>query len=184
MSSGRSVAEVLCGAMRLFFGPNGSETELGLTMEGSVMRIETEHADITTEEYGIAPIKRVHRGERIQVDAILKQADNAQLLIAVLGSTQSTGPTVRQWRFGAQAGNDLSGSSFADRLRLAPITNANAATDESDSFIFHIAVPEPLPIEMRFQNEEARLVGIRFHVLIDDSKSDGNLLGQWKEDSA
>lgn len=185
MASGSNITDIECGAMRLFWGPSGSETELGLTVDGSVFRVETEHAEILTEEFGIAPVKRIHRGERVQVDVILKQFDNDQLMIALRGSTQTAGPTVRQWKFGTQAGLDLTPPSAGDwRLRLAPITNASADTDESDSLIVHIAVPEPLPIESRFQNEEAALVGIRFHALVDETKSDGNLLGQWKENAA
>lgn len=184
MSSGRNIQEIECGAMRLFYGPSGSEVELGFTEEGSVLRIEQEDAEIRTEEEGIAPVKRIFRGQRVQVDVILKQFDNAQLEIVVFGSQSGVGPTIFQWQFGKQAGDDMAPAAPGDRrLRLAPITNASADTDETDSIIIHIAIPEPLPIEARFVNEEAAMVGIRFHALVDDSQADGNRLGEWKQDS-
>lgn len=184
MSSGRNISEIECGAMRVFYGPSGSEVELGLTEDGSVLRIEQEDAEILTEEYGISPVKRVFRGQRAQVDLILKQFDNAQLEAVVFGSQSSAGPTVQQWQFGKQPGDDMGPASPGDnRLRLAPITNASADTDESDSIIIHIAIAEPAPMESRFVNEEAAMIGVRFHALIDESQADGNLLGEWKQDA-
>lgn len=185
MSSGINRDEVLAGAHRVLFTPSGgSEIELGVTTEGWVLRFEKGTFLINTEEDGDAPIDGVDLGELVTARGILRQFDNAQLLIAVPGSVESTGPTVKQWSFGRQAGQQWTKTTGrTGKLRFHPITNVMIA-DESDDIIFHKAAVLGEPIEIPLRNRAVREIAIAFVALVDDAQSDGERLGEWKVDAA
>ncbi len=181
MSSGINRSEIRAGAHRVLFTPSGgSETELGLTTEGFIVRIERGTFLIQTEEDGDAPSDLIELGELVTARGILRQFDNTQLLIAVPGSTESAGPTIKAWQFGKQPGSQATlTTGRTGRLRLHPITNPTLS-DESDDIIFHKAAVLGEPIEIPLRNRAVREVAIAFVALVDDTKSDGNRLGRWK----
>ena len=175
MSAGLNTSEIRVGGRRVFFGPAGSETELGHTDEGSVLIIEQDQADITTEEYGVSPIKKVHNGERVRCELVMKQFDPAQLLAAIPTSTAGTGTDTASVYGGRIAGIDLSSTTYAKRLRLHPIETTNTATETSNIYI-HLAIPRPGPITARFNNREARMVAVIFDGIVDTTQTDGQRL--------
>jgi len=181
MSAGIQTSEVSVGAHRIFWGAAGSETELGLTAEGSIVRIGQEQVPVKTEEYGTGengtPVKKIHGGETMVAELILAQWSPAQLLIAIPGSVAGTGTDTASVYIGKQAGTDLSGTTYARRLRLHPITQTNTATETNDVYI-HLAIPKPLPIEARFNNREAKMIGVSFEGIVDTTQSDGSRLGR------
>lgn len=175
MASGRQTTEVKVGARRVFWGPAASETELGLTEEGSVLRIEQEQTPIFTEEHA-GPVTKVLTRERVTCELILKQWDSVQLAAVIPGAVESGGTSVT---FGRVPGINLSSSTYAKRLWLHPLETTDT-TDQAEAIFIHLAIPQPQPIEARFTNEEATLIGVVFEGIVDTSQSDGALLGQIK----
>lgn len=179
MSAGIQTSEVRCGAMRIFVGPSASETELGATDEGTVIRISQLQQEIPIEEYGSAtPVTVVHDGDRVEAEFVLKQWDPAQMVAIFPGAVNTNSAKVR---IGRQAGIDLSGTAYAKRWRFHPITTTNTGTaNQGDNIIIHKGLPRPA-IEARFNNREARLLGCTVVALVDTSQSDGQrliLIGQ------
>lgn len=180
MSSGLNRSEIRAGAHRVLFDPGTGEIELGVTTEGFVIRIEKGTFTITTEEDGDAAVDGVDLGELVTARGILRQFDNSQLLIAVPGSTESAGPTIKAWQVGRQAGQQWTKTTGrTGRLRFHPITNATLS-DESDDIIFHIAAVIGEPIEIPLRNRAVREVAIAFVALVDATKPDGERLFRWK----
>lgn len=182
MSSGINRSEIRAGAHRVLWDPGGAgEIELGVTTEGWVIRIEKGQFEILTEEDGDAPVDGVYLGMRVTARGILRQFDNAQLLIALPESTESAGPTIKALQFGKQAGQQWTKvSSLTGRLRFHPITTT-LLSDESDDIIFHKAVVLGEPIEVGLRNRAVREIALAFLALVDDTKADGNRLGFWKK---
>lgn len=185
MSDGIQISEIRAGAHRVLWNQGGGgELELGVTTEGFVIRIEKGQFEILTEEHGDAPVDAVYLGERVTARGILRQFDNFQLLIAVPGSTESSGPTIKSWLFGRQAGQQVGlTTSLFGRLRFHPITQTVLA-NEDDDIIFHKAMVLGEPIEIGLRNRGVREVAIAFLALVDDSQPDGERLGFWKKDTA
>lgn len=172
MSAGQQTSEVRAGGRRVFWGPAGSETELGLTEEGSVLVIEQSQVDLMAAEYGDTPIKKIHNGDRVRAELVLKQWDDTQLSLVIPTSVTGTGNSV--WG-GRLAGIDLSGTDYAKRLRLHPQTQTNTAT-EDDNIYLHLAIPRPAPIQARFIAREAALIAVIFDGIVDTTQTDGSRL--------
>lgn len=172
MSAGIQTGEVKCGGRRVFWGPAGSETELGLTDEGSVLVIEQFQAEIRAAEYGQGLIKKIHDGDAVRAELVLKQWDDTQLALCIPTSATGTGNSV--WG-GRIAGIDLSATDYAKRLRLHPITTTNTAT-EDDNIYIHLAIPRPAPIQARFIAREPAMIAVVFDGIIDTTQTDGQRL--------
>jgi hypothetical protein len=157
--------------MRVFWGAAGSETELGLTEEGSVLRIEQEQTAIFTEEHA-GPVTKVMTRERVTCELILKQWDAVQLAAVIPGSINTGGTKITGGRV---PGINLSGTDYAKRLWLHPLQTTDT-TDVTDAVYIHLAIPQPQPIEARFDNESAALIGVVFEGIVDTSQADGVLL--------
>ncbi len=174
MASGIQTSEINVGARRVFWGPAASETELGVTSEGSVLRISQEQIDVQTEEYGASPVTKILAGERVTCELTLLQWDSIQLSLVLPGGTQSGGTS---YKFGKQGGVNLSATTYAKRLWLHPITQTDT-TDQTEAIFIHLAIPQVAPIEARFNNEEPSAIGVIFEGIVDTSQSDGALLGE------
>ncbi len=174
MSSGIQTAEIQVGAHRVFWGPAASETELGLTTEGSVLRITQDQVEVQTEEYGVTPVTKILAGERVTCELTLMQWDPVQLAAVLPGAVNTAGTSLT---FGKQGGVNLSGTDYAKRLWLHPITQTNTTIQTVGVFI-HLAIPQAAPIEARFSNEEPAAIGVVFEGIVDTTQSDGALLGE------
>lgn len=180
-----TVSQIKLGARRVFWDTPGTELELGLTMEGTVLQIQKHGEEVYTEQYGIMPVDYVYQGEVVTVRARVREwgaiGDNSILKALLPGSTDSTGPTTKAWQFGAVPG--VLASSIAKQLRLHPMTNATT-TDYSDNVVIYLACPI-MAAEVEFANVgRGGVWDVSWLALVDTSKSDGNLLGRWKLDAA
>lgn len=173
MSAGIQTGEVSVGHMRVFWGAAAAETELGLTEEGSVLRFEQEQTEVPTEERGPVTTK-ILTGERVTCELTLVQWDSIQLSLVIPGSVQAGGTSVT---FGRAPGVNLSSTTYAKRLWLHPATQTDT-TDQSEAVFIHLAIPQPAPIEARFNNREPKAIGVIFEGIPDTTQSDGALLGQ------
>ena len=174
MSAGIQTNEISVGAHRVFWGPAAGETELGLTTEGSILRIAQEQITVQTEEYGASPVTKILGGESVVCELTLMQWDPVQMAIVLPGSVNAGGTSLT---FGKQAGVNLSGTAYAKRLWLHPITQTNTTIQIVGVFI-HLAIPQVAPIEARFNNEEPSVIGVVFEGIVDTTQTDGALLGE------
>ena len=171
---------IKCGGMRWYWDTPGSEVELGLCTEGSELVIEKGMEPVPSEQYGIAPVDFVLMGERASLTINLLEWKNEALLIALLGSTQSTGPTTRAWQFGSMPG--VLASTLAKQLRGHLVTVANQATYTTD-LVLYKAVPRWKGEPIKLGNAPS-IIPVVFECIVDTSKSDGNLLGRYRTDAA
>lgn len=180
MSAGQQPSEQRCDGRRVFWGASGSETELGHTEDGSLVVIEQEQTVLRNDEYGIAPVKKILAGEAMRAELILSQWDPAQLLAAIPGSTAGTGTDTASVYIGRLGGIDLSGTAYAKRLRLHPLSTTDTS-DETDNIYINLAIPKPAPIQARWSTRQPALIGVIFEGIVDTSAADGKVLGRIRQ---
>ena len=171
---------IRCGGMRWYWDTPGSEVELGLSVEGSALEIEKGLEPVLSEQYGIAPVDFILTGDRASLRLNLVEWKNETLLIALLGSTESTGPTTRAWQFGSVPG--VLGSTLAKQLRGHLTRVSNQATYTTD-LVLYLTVPRWVGEPIKLANT-ASIIPVVFECIVDTSKSDGNLLGRYRTDAA
>jgi hypothetical protein len=157
MSAGITLSEAKIGAGRIFWGPAGSETELGLTKQGIKVGLSVPVVDIKSDEYGEEPVGEVSAGTILTVAFDLMQFDRVQLLAAVPGSVSGTGTGANiSWNAGVRAGLDMTGTAYAKRMRWHPIQTTDTASYSGD-WIFH-KVALRAQGEVPLNNAEARTI--------------------------
>ncbi len=181
MSSAQSVSEIVGGPAKFYWGPSGSEIQLGFSENGAELTIENRWVDILTDEHGDGVVKRIGRGQVVTLEIILKQFDNAQLLIAMVGSSESTGPTRKALQYGRQAGIDGNNATYGKRARVHPMANLDA-NEADDLFIYITNVIGTF--KTRWTSGGEKQIGVLLGAVIDTSKADGNLLGRWGTDAS
>ncbi len=181
-------ANVRAGARRFIWDPSGVNLELGLTLEGSMLRVERGGEEQVSEQWGIAPFDFVYGGTKATFRGMFREwgslAVNEPLLTLLPGSTSSTGPTRRAWQFGEVAG--VSARSIAKPLimRSAKDFDATPPSNAVDDIELYLACPL-MVAEVGLDNQgRSGVWACSFLALVDTTKSDGNLLGRWKTDTA
>jgi len=172
------------GPGRIYFGPAGSETELGVTEEGLKLQIGMPVEQDKCDEFGEEPIAEYSAGTVVTCSVTLREWTLAKLLIALPGSAQGTGTgSNTSWNFGPRAGIDLSGTSYAKRLRWHP-SQTTDTTDESDDTILYKCAPRLAPgqdISLSLKKGRGlNLIGTAFR---DTSvTTESNQFGKWSTD--
>jgi hypothetical protein len=180
---------VQVGAHRFIWDEGGgSEIDLGLTFEGSVLRVEKGGEEQLSEQWGIAPYDFVFAGEKVTFRGMFREwgslADNTILETLLPFSTSSAGPTVKEWRFGSVAGQ--SARSIAKSLIMRPERNVGATppADVDEDKEIYLAVPLMLAEVLLDNGARSGVWACSFLGLVDTTKSSGNLLGRWKTNRA
>lgn len=137
MTAGIVGSEMAKGPGRIFWGPAGTETELGITEEGLDIFLSMPTSPEMADEFGDEPVKETSLGTLLTVAVTLKQWSNAQLLIALPGSIEGTGTVGASWNAGLRAGVDLSSSTYAKQLRWHPLQTTDTS-DYSDNIRIHL----------------------------------------------
>lgn len=141
--------------------------DLGHTKGGVTVTYEPEIHDITVDLYGSTPAEKVLIGQKLKAKVPLAESSIANLTVAIPESTvDGTNLT-----FGGEVG--LRMSSVAGELVLHPIAND---TDLSEDIIIYSAVVVST-LEIPFKVDAERILEIEFEGMIDETKSDGNMLG-------
>ncbi len=157
MTVGIVLGEGKIGAGRIFWGPAGSESELGMTKGGMKVGMSVPVVDIKSDEYGEEPVGEVSAGTVLTVAFDLMQFANAQLIAVVPGSTLGTGTGANtSWNAGVRAGLDMTGTAYAKRLRWHPIQTTDT-TSQAGDWIFH-KVALRVQGEVPLNNSEARVL--------------------------
>lgn len=181
MSSGLVPSEGKMGPSRIFWGPAGSETELGMTEDGFKWNIDCPVADFKCDEYGDEPVNQVQLGQIMTCAFTLLQFDNAQGLIAIPGSAAGTGTSVTGLHFGKQAGGMMNSTTYAKRLRVHPLRLSDTTDQSEDLVLYTVGLRHNGTIP--FGARAKRGLVVTGQAFRDTSKADGKQFGYYKTDA-
>lgn len=154
---------------------NGND--LGHIQGGVTITYAPEYHDVQVDKYGNSVAEKVLIGENLTVECNLAESTVTNYLIGIPASTSAGGGD--RATIGRQAGRRM--STDAKQLVIHPIENG--ATDYSDDVVIHKAIASA-DMESAFEVDGERLIPVTFQAMIDETKTDGNLLGHIGDSSA
>jgi hypothetical protein len=137
--------------------------DLGHTMGGITVSYEPEYTDIKANDFS-GVIDKVLTAEKWTITVPLAESTLANITKAI-GTASATSATLS--KVGSKTGKRL--NAVAGELFLNP-------TDGSEDVVFYKAVPVE-SVELNYEIDNERIVEVTFEALVDESKTDGNLLG-------
>lgn len=143
-------------------------TLLGHTIGGVEVTYSPEYHETSVDQYGSSLIEKWLIGERLTAKVPLAEYTLAKLNAAIPHGTVSGG----KMTIGKSAGQRS--SEEAVQLVLHPI--ANADSDRSEDVVLYKAVSTS-EIVIGHKNDGEKILEAVFDALIDESRTDGNLLG-------
>lgn len=141
--------------------------DLGHTIGGVEVTYEPEYKRVQVDRFS-GPAEMILIGEKLMAKVPLAEYTIANLGIAMPKATTGTGKVT----IGAQTGKKASTS--ARLLVLHPISNATADKSE-DIGIYKAVVTET--VVLGHNNENEKIIEVTFEGLVDEGRTDGNLLG-------
>ena len=177
-------ANIQAGARRFIWDETGVNLDLGLTLDSSTLVVERGGEEQLSEQFGIAPVDFIYAGTKATFRGVFREwgslSVNDLLLTFLPGSTQSAGPTVREWNYGETAG--ASALTIARELTLRPekLVSATPPLDKEFDIVFYKAVPLMMAEVPLDNGARSGVWSVAFLALVDTSRSSGNLLGRWK----
>lgn len=140
---------------------------IGHTIGGVEVVYSPEFHETKVDKYAGA-VERWLIGESLMAKVPMAEATLTNLKEAMTHATAGSGFV----SIGSKAGKRS--STAAELVRLHPIGNADA--DKSDDVVIYRATVTN-EITIPFKNDGEKVIEVEFTGLIDESKSDGNLLG-------
>ncbi len=160
----QDITKVKLGTCQVTF--NG--TDLGHTIGGCEATYEPMFKAINVDKYGGTDVERILIGEKLSVKIPLAETSIANLAAAMPHGTRGT----QKISVGSVAGKKQTLVGFL--LTLHPF--ANATNDKSEDFnIFKAASSEP--VMLPYKNDNERVYEVTFTALLDEGRTDGNMLG-------
>ncbi len=141
---------------------------LGYTAGGVVVSIQNDVQETMIDEYGTAPVKSHHKGTRIEVKAILSEYAYNLLSKVINGAVLSVSED--SMTIGDKGGRELTGAL----LKLHP-TLVSGVLDDVEIYKAVLIGESKLP----FKLEEATTFEVTWLAIIDESKTNGNLLARF-----
>lgn len=150
-----------------------NSVDLGHTKGGCELTLAQDTYEATVDQYGSTPVKVYDKGLRVEVKVTLSEYQ-LDILKAVLPSSTKVegagGTPVDALTFGKEAGDEIAGAA----LLLHPIDGNS--TDEDVNIYKAVPIGE---VKLPYKVDEETTYEVTFLGLIDDSKSDGNLIGKF-----
>lgn len=141
--------------------------DLGHTIGGVEVTYEPEYKDIKVDKFAAAA-EKVLIGEKMMAKVPLGEFTMANLDVAIPDGVKTAGKIT----IGANKGKRA--SSNAGLLVLHPIVNASNDRSE-DIGIYKAVVADVVVIGLK--PDEEKILEVTFHGIVDEGRSDGNLLG-------
>lgn len=142
--------------------------DLGHTIGGVIIRYAPEFHETKVDKFGNSVVEKFLIGERISAEFSLAEWTLSNLLVAIEQGTQVADDSVS---IGSNAGKRS--SAKAAHWVFHPIENAASVRDE-DVGIYKGVVSNEL--EIAYNNEGERVLPVVVDGLIDENRSDGNML--------
>ncbi len=141
-------------------------TELGHTEGDVTVNFGLQKRERLVSKYGENPVDQIHLGHKVTVTFSIAEYSlaNAQLWFPGAQVVSNT------LRFGREPGRKDSGDSV--RLTVRPLK----ATGNAEDIVLYKAVVESVD-DIGFNSEDDRIVNVTFKGLVDESRSDGDLIG-------
>lgn len=158
------ISNVKMGVCSVTFGT----TALGHTKGGVTVTYEPDIHDINVDQYGSSPAEKVLIGQKLRATVPLAETSIANLAIAIPEGEAGA----ESIKIGGNVGLRLSGE--AETLVLHPI--ANDSDDLSEDVVIYKAIVTN-SIDIPFKVDEERVVELEFEGIIDETRSDGDMLG-------
>ncbi len=148
------------------------------TDDGFEVTYTPEFADVLIDYYGETVLDKVLTKEELTASLVFAQFESAVLQEVIELHTDNTNPPVS---IGQSAGQKL--SDEARSLLIRPIANDTTVPTETDDFTIYNAVcTSPVTVPYKFK-EQAKLP-VTFMALIDTTKTVGNVLGGFGDQTA
>lgn len=150
-----------------------NSVDLGHTKGGVEITLSQDVYEATVDKYGSSPVKTFDKGLRVEVKLTLAeyQLDIMKAVINQAVKVEGSGGTpVDAVTFGKEAGSEIAGAL----LTLHPIDGTSTQEDVS----IYKAVPIG-EVKLPYKIDEETTYEVTLLGLIDESKSDGNLIGKF-----
>lgn len=141
---------------------------LGHTIGGVVVTYSPEYKEVMVDKYGSSVVEKFLVGERIKAKFSLAEWTLANLQVAIDQATLQGDDSVS---IGSNAGKRA--SAKAGLLVLHPVENAASVKDDDFSIYKAVSTGE---LEITNNNEGERVLPVEMDGLIDENRSDGNML--------
>ena len=167
-----SVDNLELGPCIVKYGVSGSEVDLGFTMGGVKVTIETSVADVVSDQLGEVILKQIMIGRNATITIPFAETDIALFSkIIPLASlvTDAVTPTKQKTIINTPIGSDLVASAARSLLLIKAIGNT-ASTDANDVFRFFKASPSG-EVEFSFSVDDQRVYETEFTAYPDSTQS-------------
>ena len=144
--------------------------DLGHTIGGVTVTYTPEYHETKVDKYGSSVVEKFLVGERIVAKGSLAEWTLANLQVAISQGTLQGDDSVS---IGSVAGKKA--SLTAGLLVLHPLAAGAVTVRDFDVCIYKAVVTNELAIEMK--NDGEKLLPVEFDGLVDEGRSDGNMLG-------
>lgn len=144
--------------------------DLGHTIGGATVTYTPDFHETKVDKYGSTNVEKFLVGEKLMAKFNLAEYTLANLLVAISQGTQVADDSVS---IGAQAGKKA--STTAGLLVLHPINAPTNDTRGYDVAIYKGVVTNEVAIEHK--NDGEKVLPVEVDGLVDENRSDGNLLG-------
>ncbi len=165
------------------YGTSGSEVDLGFTMGGVKVTIETAVADVTTDQFGKVIMKQIVVGRNATIKVPFAETDiqlMSKLMALASYVPDATVTTKKKTILNTPVGADLVASA-AQSLKLIKAVGGTASSNANDAFRFYKAAPSG-KLEFAFSIKDQRVWEVEFTAYPDSTQSFG--LGVFGDESA
>lgn len=166
------VTQLELGPCVVKYGVSGSEVDLGFTMGGVEVSIETTVADVMADQFGEVKLKQIIIGRNATIKVPFAETDiNLFSKIIPLASyvQDSVTPTNEKVIINVPIGADLIASAAYSLLLIKAIGNS-ASTDPNDVFRFFKAAPSG-EINFKFSVDDQRVYETEFTAYADSAQN-------------
>ena len=143
--------------------------DMGHTIGGVTVTYKPKFHDVKVDKYGDSIVEKFLVGEALEAEANLAEWTLANLTDAIAESTAQGDDSISMGSVSGKKASDQGGL-----LVLHPLAYADSVRDY-DVSIYKAVVSGEVKIENK--NDGEKVLPVKFEGLIDENRSDGNLLG-------
>ena len=154
------------------FGASGSEVDLGFTKGGVTMIVDTMTVNVTTDQFGLTPMKQIVVGRTATIRCPFAETDLLLMSKIVPGASHvidAVTSTKKKTVINTPIGRDLL-SADAVSLRITKAIAGVVSSNSNDKFRFYKAAPSGR-IETSFSIENQRIWTVDFTAFPDSTRN-------------
>lgn len=154
------------------YGVSGSEVDLGFTMGGVTVTIETDVANVTTDQFGSVIMKQIIVGRNATIKVPFAETDLTLMSKLIPGAslvTDAVTSTKKKVFLNTPIGSDMV-ASVAQALLLIKAIGNTASTNLNDQFRFFKAAPSG-KLEFSFSIEDQRIWEVEYTAYPDSTQN-------------